>query len=215
MSQPSNDRALRRFVANFYERTSNGDSEQKFMRPLRQEIVGQAHGVVLEVGAGNGLNFAFYNPSGVERVEAIEPSTTMLSYARTRAASAPVSVNLTQAPAENLPFPNATFDSIVVTLVFCSVDDPLRALNELRRVLKPAGTLLMLEHVRAHGAFAATLQNIITPLNRRLAGNCHWNRATENTVQQAGFTIENRRDISGFLLPFVVLRAFPAKKSFE
>jgi ubiquinone/menaquinone biosynthesis C-methylase UbiE len=207
MSQQPNDRALRRFFANFYERTSNCNSEQKFMHPLRQEIVGQAHGLVLEIGAGNGLNFAFYNPETVERVEAIEPSTTMLSYARTRAASAPVSVNLTQAPAENLPFPDAIFDTIVVTLVFCSVDDPLRALNELQRVLKPAGTLLMLEHVRAHGAVAATIQNIITPIHRRVAGNCHWNRDTENTVQQAGFTIEHRRDISGFLLPFVVLRA--------
>ena len=177
------------------------------MNPLRQEVTSQAHGLVLEIGAGNGLNFAFYDPATVERVEAVEPDSAMLGYARERAAKARVPVNLTQAPVENLPFADESFDSAVITLVFCSVSDPLRGLSEVRRVLKPGGALLMVEHVRAHGAIAAAMQNIITPINRIVAGNCHWNRDTEKTVSEAGFQIEQRRDIVGFLLPFVVLRA--------
>jgi len=197
----------RRFFANYYERTSRSDGEQNFMTPLRKEVVEQAHGIVLEIGAGNGLNFAFYDPATVERVEAIEPNRTMLRYARTRAEAAWVPIHLTQAPVESLPFADASFDSAVVTLVFCSVGDPLGGLTEVKRVLKPSGALLMVEHVRAHGAILSTIQNIVTPMTRLVAGNCHWNRDTESTVKQAGFKIEQRRDIAWFVMTGVVLRA--------
>lgn len=201
------DRPSQRRFAKSYERMSRSESEQKFFQPLRAEVVGQAHGVVLEIGAGNGLNFAFYNPDTVERVEATEPSSAMLSYARTRATAARVPINLTQTSVENLPFADESFDSAVVTLVFCSVGDPLRGLSEVRRVLKPGGTLLMIEHVRSHGAIVATLQNIITPITRLMLGNCHWNCDTEKTVKQAGFKIEQKRDLAWFMMPFVVLCA--------
>jgi len=196
----------RRFFARYYERISRSSGEQSFMNPLRKEVIDQARGLVLEIGAGNGLNFAFYDPDTVERVEATEPDSAMLGYARERAAAARVPVNLTQASVENLPFADESFDSAVVTLVFCSVGDPLRGLHEVRRVLKPGGSLLMVEHVSAHGAIAASIQNIITPITRVVAGNCHWNRNTEKTVIEAGFRVEQRRDIEGFLLPFVILR---------
>lgn len=197
----------RRFFARNYERMSRSEREQSFMNPLRKEVIDQARGVVLEVGAGNGLNFAFYDPERVERVEATEPDSAMLLYARERAAKARVPVNLTQAPVGNLPFADESFDSAVVTLVFCSVNDPLRGLSEVRRVLKPGGPLLMLEHVRAHGAITVAMQNVITPFTKLLAGNCHWNRDTEKTVSEAGFQIEQRHEAGGFVLPFVVLRA--------
>ena len=202
-----NGHTSHRFFARQYERISRSEKEQSFMNPLRKEVIEQAHGLVLEIGAGNGLNFAFYDPATVERVEATEPDSAMLRYARERAAKARVPVNLTQTPVENLPFADESFDSAVVTLVFCSVSDPLRGLSEIRRVLKPDGALLMVEHVRAHGAIAATMQNMITPFTRMTAGNCHWNRDTEKTVRAAGFQIEQRRDAGGFVLPFVVLRA--------
>jgi ubiquinone/menaquinone biosynthesis C-methylase UbiE len=202
-----NGHTSHRFFANFYERMSRSSGEQSFMNPLRKEVTGQAYGLVLEVGAGNGLNFAFYEPGRIERVEAIEPDSAMLRYARERAAAARVPVNLTQAAVENLPFADESFNSAVVTLVFCSVGDPRRGLSEVRRVLKPDGVLLMVEHVRARGAIAATMQNLITPINRIVAGNCHWNRDTEKTVSEAGFQIEQRRDTGGVVLPFVVLRA--------
>jgi ubiquinone/menaquinone biosynthesis C-methylase UbiE len=199
-----------RFFARYYERISRSSREQSFMNPLRKEVTGQARGLVLEIGAGNGLNFAFYDPDTVERVEATEPDSAMLGYARERAAAARVPVKLTQAPVENLPFADESFDSAVVTLVFCSVGDPLRGLRAVRRVLKPGGSLLMVEHVRAHGAIAATIQNIITPFNRLVAGNCHWNRDTEKTVIEAGFQLEQRRDIGGVIVPIVILHVTKA-----
>jgi ubiquinone/menaquinone biosynthesis C-methylase UbiE len=219
MSQPpetttptQNGRTSHRFFANYYERTSRSGGEERFMKPLRQEVTGLAHGRVLEIGAGNGLNFAFYHPDRVERVEAIEPDSVMLGYARKRASTAPVLVNLVQAPVENLPFPDESFESAVATLVFCSVNDPLRGLSEVRRVLKPGGTLLMVEHVRARGAITATMQNIVTPITRLVAGNCHWNRDTEKTVIEAGFKVEQRRDFLWSMLPFVVLRAINSQQ---
>lgn len=196
-----------RIFARLYEALSHSSSERAFMDPLRQETAGQAHGLVLEIGAGNGLNFAFYDPAKVERVEAIEPDTTMLGYADQRAKSAPVSIHLTQAAVENIPFANATFDSAVATLVFCSVADPLRGLQEIQRVLKPHGTLFMVEHVRSQHNMIAHVQGAITPITRLLSGNCHWNRDTTSTVTQAGFHITAKRELNGIFLPMVVLQA--------
>ena len=143
------------------------------MDPLRKEIIDQASGLVLEIGAGTGLNFAFYQPERVERVEAVEPDDAMLRYARERLSTARVPVELTQAPAEALPFADETFDCAVTTLVFCSVADSLRGLHEVKRVLKPGGLLLMVEHVQAQGAIAARVQDALVPLTTRFAGNCH------------------------------------------
>lgn len=197
----------RRFFANYYERTSRSGGEERVMTPLREEVTGLARGRVLEIGAGNGLNFAFYRPDLVEGVEATEPDSVMLGYASERVAAARVPVHLVHAPVENLPFAGESFDSAVATLVFCSVNDPQRGLSEVWRVLKPGGALLMVEHVRARGAIAATMQNLITPITRLVAGNCHWNRNTEKTVTEAGFKIEQRRDLTWSVFPFVVLHA--------
>ncbi len=209
LPSPENDHTTsHRLFAAYYERTSRSSNEELFFAPLRKEVAGQAHGRVLEIGAGNGLNFAFYDPATVEQVEATEPDSAMLRYARQRAEAARVPIHLVQTPVEHLPFADESFESAVVTLVFCSVSDPRRGLSEIRRVLKPGGTLLMVEHVRARGAIASTIQNIITPINRLIAGNCHWNRDTEQTVIGAGFKIEQRRELArSALVPLIVLRA--------
>lgn len=196
-----------RLFAAYYERASRSRSERNYMTPLRKEIVGQASGIVLEIGAGNGLNFAFYNPEQVARVEAIEPDTEMLSYARKRAEAAAVPIMLTQAPVESLPFADETFDCAVATLVFCSVTDPLGGLREIRRVLKLGGKLLLVEHIRSQGPIIGRLQDMVTPFTTRLAGNCHWNRDTERTVADAGFQIEYRRNLGEGIVPMVMLRA--------
>jgi len=195
--------------AGFYEWYARLGSERRLTDPLRQETAGQAYGVVLEVGAGTGLNFSRYHPEQVERVEAIEPDAAMLAYARPRVRQAAVPITLTQAPVEALPFTDATFDSVVVTLVFCSVGDPARGMQEIKRVLKPQGTLFMFEHVRSQRSVMAHLQDAIVPLTTCLFGHCHWNRDTERVVREAGFHIAYLRHVGGSfdLSPHLVLQA--------
>ena len=198
-----------RFAA-FYEWYARLGSERRLTDPLRQETAGQAYGVVLEVGAGSGLNFSRYAPERVERVEAIEPDAAMLAYARPRVEQAKVPITLTQASVLTLPFPDATFDSVVVTLVFCSVSDPARGMQEIKRVLKPQRTLFMFEHVRSQRSGMARVQDAIVPLTTRLFGRCHWNRDTEQVVREAGFHIAHLRHVGGGRLdlsPHLVLQA--------
>jgi len=190
-----------------YEWLFRGLAESNVMGPLRWDTAGKASGIVLEVGAGNGLNFPYYDPARVERVEATEPDATMLRYARNHIKDALVPVHLTQAAAENLPFADATFDSAVVTLVFCSVEDALLGFREIMRVLKPGGMLSLLEHVRSRNALLASVQTIMTPVSRALHGNCHWNRDTARTLSMAGFEITRRRDLSVLLIPMLVVEA--------
>lgn len=195
-----------RIFASLWERVISRGL-RPMMDPLRAESASQARGVVLEVGVGNGLNFALYDPGLVRRVEATEPNAYMLRYARSRADAAPVPVTVTQAPAEALPFPDGMFDSALATLVFCSVDNPGRALGEVYRTLKPGGTLLLVEHVRSEERMPARVQDAITPICARLASNCHPNRDTARTVERAGFHIEALRRLPNGLEPIIVVRA--------
>jgi ubiquinone/menaquinone biosynthesis C-methylase UbiE len=195
-----------RFAA-FYERYARLGPERRLTDPLREATAGQAYGVVLEVGAGTGLNFPWYHPERVERVEAIEPDSAMLAYARERVKQATVPISLTRASVETLPFADASFDSVVVTLVFCSLEDSAQGMQEIRRVLKPQGMLFLFEHVRSQSAWVARLQDALVPLTTRLFGNCHWNRDTARTVQEAGFAITHMRRLKAGLDPHIVLQA--------
>lgn len=197
-----------RFAA-FYTWQTNRTAVRRLEDPFRRELVGQAQGLVLEVGAGGGQNFSFYDASRVVHVEAIEPDEAMLAVARKRLAStpAPVAITLARASAEALPFPDAQFDSAVATLVFCSVGDQANGLREIRRVMKPGATLLLAEHVRAKGKLAASIQDALVPVTTRLTGNCHWNRDTQQAVVSVGFHITEARQVRGGLLPVVLLRA--------
>src|SRR6266704_4664395 len=195
-----------RFAA-FYNRMMGQPLVRRMFDPLRREIVGQAERLVLEVGAGGGQNFPFYDPARVERVEAVEPDEAMLVAARRALSAASVPITLTRAPVEALPFPDAHFDTAMATLVFCSVQDPERGLREIWRVLKPGGTLLLLEHVRAQGRRVAWVQDALVPLTTRCMGNCHWNRDTLHTVLETGFRATQVRQISGGLQPMLLLHA--------
>jgi len=161
-----------RFAA-FYNWMMGRPLVRRMFDPLRRETVGQARGIVLEVGAGGGQHFPFYDPARVVRVEAVEPDKAMLMEARRARSAAPVPITLTCVPVESLPFLDAQFESAVATLVFCSVQDPERGLREIWRVLKSGGTLLLLEHVRAQGSVTAWVQDAFVPLSTRCMGNCH------------------------------------------
>lgn len=166
----------------------NRGLERGLLRRLRPSVVGEARGRVLEIGVGTGASFPYYRRAAVERLVATDPDPHMLRRAERRAQQLDLPVALQQAPAEALPFADASFDTVVSTLVLCTVADPALALAEARRVLKPGGTLRFIEHVRAEGRLGR-LQDLATPLWRRAAAGCHPNRRTARSIEAAGFDI--------------------------
>ena len=176
-----------RWFAAIYDRMM-ASAERSFMKGVREEIAGGASGRVLELGAGTGANFAYYGVSAQE-LFAIEPDPYMLERAQRRAGESGRPIDLRQASAEAIPFEDASFDTVVSTLVMCSVRDPLRALSEARRVLKPSGKLRLYDHVRYDHAFGAFWQDLITPAWRWFGAGCHPNRDIAHFIREAGFDI--------------------------
>jgi ubiquinone/menaquinone biosynthesis C-methylase UbiE len=158
----------------------------------RSDVASQARGRVLEVGIGSGLNLPFYQ--GVEEVVGVDPSERLLAWARRAAAAAPFPVELVADRAEALPFPDRRFDTVVSTCTLCSIPDLPRALAELRRVLKPGGRLVFLEHGHSPEPRVAAWQDRLTPPWRRIAGGCHLNRPIDALITAAGFSIEALRN---------------------
>ena len=152
----------------------------------RRSLVARLEGDVLEIGAGTGFSLEHYLKA--DRVVAVEPDRSMAARIPGKIRGAPAPVEVVDARAESLPFPDESFDAAVSVFVLCSVDDQPAALAELRRVLRPGGTLNLLEHVRGHGA-VARWQDRLNPLQRRLFGNCHLNRDTRAAVAAAGFDV--------------------------
>ena len=162
-------------------------SEGKLMDRLRRDILAGATGRVIEIGIGTGATLPFYRQA--DKIVGVEPDPAWMERARKRARELGLDVELHQGTAEALPFPDASFDTAVSIIVLCSVDDPKRALAEIKRVLKPRGTLRFIEHVRADGRLAAQVQDWLTPFYRRISTNCHLNRRTAEYVEAAGFEI--------------------------
>jgi len=156
----------------------------------RRRWIPQAAGQVLEVGVGSGLNLAFYDPGRVRSLAAIDPSPQLLDRAGSRAADAPVPVELIVAAAEALPFDAGRFDSAVISYTLCSVADPARALAEIRRVLRPGAPLYFVEHGRdLDDERTVAWQRRVTPLWRTIGGNCHLDRDIGGLLRAAGFEL--------------------------
>jgi ubiquinone/menaquinone biosynthesis C-methylase UbiE len=143
---------------------------------------------VLEIGAGTGANLPFYG-EGVDAITVAEPEAPMARKLARRLREQRRGVALVQAPAEQLPFSDAQFDTVVSTLVLCTVRDLAQALSEVGRVLKPAGRLLFIEHVRSEEPGLAAWQDRLNGLNRIVAHGCNCNRSTLDAIRAAGFTI--------------------------
>jgi ubiquinone/menaquinone biosynthesis C-methylase UbiE len=156
----------------------------------RKRWIPRAHGEVLELGVGSGLNLASYDPARATGVIGIDPSPVLLERARARAANAPVPVELVAAAAERLPFADRRFDSAVVTYTLCSVDDPARVFEELRRVLRPGGELVFVEHGLAPAPRTARWQHRLTPLWRRIGGGCRLDRDIAQLLRDARFQLD-------------------------
>jgi ubiquinone/menaquinone biosynthesis C-methylase UbiE len=164
-------------------------SEWQGMRRWREWVARGARGRTLDLGCGTGRSLPLFPQEA--RVVGLDPSLEPLRRARKRAPQVP----LVRASAQALPFRDGAFDTVVSSLVFCSLPDPAHALGEVRRVLRTGGRLRMMEHVRARSAFGARLQDLLQPAWTRISGGCHPNRDTERAVESAGFDIgdEGRR----------------------
>jgi ubiquinone/menaquinone biosynthesis C-methylase UbiE len=160
---------------------------QKVLGPYRTRTVGAAEGRVLEIGVGSGLNLPLYG-SRVTAVVGIEPSPPLLRRARRHAARPPV--ELIEGTAEALPLEDKSVDTVVTTWTLCSIPDAVRALAEARRVLRPGGALLFVEHGRAPEPSVARWQDRLDPLWSRLAGGCHLDRPIDVLIQAAGFRLD-------------------------
>ena len=162
---------------------------QEALIPFRQRVISAAEGRVLEVGIGSGLNLPLY-PAAVRAVIGLEPSPELLRLARTRAAAAPVAVELLEASAEAVPLAAGSIDCVVTTWTLCTIPDAQRALGEVRRVLRPGGALLFVEHGRAPEQGTARWQDRLDPLWSRVAGGCHLNRKIDALIAGSGFRID-------------------------
>lgn len=159
----------------------------------RRELLAGLSGEVLEVGAGHGLNFAFY-PEEVERVIAVEPEPSMRKAAVKAATDAAVRVEVVDGVAGRLPAADASVDAAVASLVLCSVPDQQQALAELRRIVRPGGELRFYEHVIAEGSLPRRLQRLAdATFWPHVAGGCHLTRDTGTAIEQAGFEIQSKR----------------------
>lgn len=177
-------------IAADYDRVMSFFERRLFGR-LRARLIPKAVGDVLEVGGGTGANLMLYENADSLTLTDPDPKMIELAEAKPRRTGIPILFEV--AAAEELPFPDANFDTVVSTLVLCSVSDPDRALDEIRRVLRPDGKLLLLEHVRPPAAMLGFFADVLTPLQKRLAGGCHLNRRTVETVAERGFAVEDIR----------------------
>ncbi len=177
-------------IADDYDRVMRFFERRLFER-LRGRLIPKATGDVLEIGGGTGANLLLYENARSLMMTDPDPKMIDLAKAKPRRTDIPVSFEI--AAAEKMPFPDASFDTVVSTLVLCTVRDPGRTLDEIRRVLRPEGKLLLLEHVRPPAALLGVFADVLTPLQKRLAGGCHLNRRTIETVAERGFAVEDIR----------------------
>jgi ubiquinone/menaquinone biosynthesis C-methylase UbiE len=162
---------------------------QRNLAVYRARVLPAAQGRVLEIGIGSGLNLPFYGAT-VEQVIGLDPSPKLLAMAREAARRTSISLELIENSAEAIPLYNRSIDTVVTTWTMCSIPDARRALGEMRRVLKPGGHLLFVEHGRSPDPSVRRWQDRLTPLWRRVGGGCHLNRAIGELIEEAGFRIE-------------------------
>lgn len=173
--------------------------------PVRQKMLSQAKGRVLEIGVGTGKNLHMYDPAVTTELVGIDFSPGMLAKAREKESLCRVPLTLLEMDAQHMGFPDASFDTVVATCVFCTVPDPVLGLKEARRVCKPGGRILLLEHMRLDKPVIGPLMDLVDPLVVRLIGT-HINRRTMENLRQAGLNVEQAERVVGDLVRLIYAR---------
>lgn len=157
----------------------------------RSQLVPRARGRVLEIGIGTGLNLSFYDAAKVQHICGVDPAAQMHSLARRRAQQIAIPVETLPLVVEQIGAETASFDTVVTTFTLCTIPDPVSALEEMRRVLKPGGELLFCEHGTAPDAGPRRWQERLTPLWKPIAGGCHLNRDMPALIAAGGFRVQD------------------------
>lgn len=182
------------YEANIMPRLITCACSQGQVMKRRAAVVPRARGDVFELGCGGGINHAFYDPSAITSYAGIDPHEGLLDGARAAARDLARgggwAADLRQGRGEDIPFADASFDCVVCTFTLCSVDDPAQVMRELRRILRPGGEALFLEHGAAPDASVRGWQERIEPVWKRLAGGCHLTRPIASALGGAGFAVE-------------------------
>lgn len=155
----------------------------------RSEIVPRAQGEVLELGCGGGINLQFYDRSKVDKLTGLDPSAELLDYTRSEAKVLGFEMDILDGIGEAMPFDDDSFDTVLTTFTLCSVQDGKQVLNEMRRVLKPGGKILFLEHGRAPDKGPEKWQQRIEPMWKHIAGGCHLHRPVSRLFEAEGFAL--------------------------
>ncbi len=181
--------------------------EHASLAQLRQRLLAQAHGTVLEIGAGTGANLPLYAADVAVTALELRPERLAAAAEKARRAGRAADITVIAGDAHWLPLPAGAFDTVVATLVFCSLADPMAVLAEVRRVLRPGGRLLLLEHVRGRTFLTRRLTDWLHPLWFALQGECHLNRETAATVAAAGFHLDHTSDHARGLVQTIIATA--------
>lgn len=169
-----------------------GCSARAFTR-MRERMVPQAQGVVVEIGFGSGLNLRYYDPAKVTKLVGVDPDATMLSLAKRQNGGTPFALECLQAVGENIPLADGHADTVVVAYALCTIPQPHAALAEAHRILKPGGCLIFLEHGQAEARWRKELQNKLNRVWGALAGGCNLDRDPIGLVRNAGFDVREAR----------------------
>ena len=161
--------------------------EAKFLHTLRKDLLSKASGKILEIGSGTGVNFQYYNDN---EVVAIEPDDKLRKESFKKAEGK--NIKIISGDAENLEFQDNEFDTVVVTLVLCTIPDYKKSLLEIKRVCRPGGKILVLEHIRHENKALAFIQDVLTPIWKKIALGCHLNRPTVEVIEEYNFQIEKK-----------------------
>ena len=162
---------------------------QPQIRKARSRIVPKAEGDVLELGCGGGINMAFYDPAKVKSFSGVDPSAGLLDRSREAAQAIGIEADIRGGIGEAIPFADASFDTVLCTFTLCSVDEQKQVLAEMRRVLRPGGKVLFLEHGSAPDEDVRKWQRRIEPIWKRIGGNCHLTRPITSAYEAAGFKV--------------------------
>lgn len=176
------------FLPHIYD-TAMKPLEKTRFEKIRKNLVQQATGRVLEIGFGTGANFRYYQHA--EQIDAIEPNPEMSKQAEKRIRKSKTPIHTYEAVAEELPFANNSFDTVVATLVFCTIPDPVKALEEIYRVSKPGARIFMFEHVKMDQPLMGKTQETLTPVWKKLCDGCHLDRDTLDLVNRSPLDIVN------------------------